>query len=446
LRDFLAYPFAPYKGSFTSRAVRANNKQSSMVLTTVHWSLYTANGETLGTNNPNYTVNVELSGVGPNIVSQQWIIQSVYIDNEDVGFPVYVFFPDTFFAVSCPPNASGWYQVFTNGRNPRIVGIGITDADIANAAKTGVYFTDALMVPYLDQEIASAVDLRLASPFISLGGTGGNLSGLTIQQAGSCLPPGTTLNVNGGGGTGGAATMTLDVWGSIATATISSAGAGYTGSPLITPSNAPVTPAAFNQLGSYVAGNIVSYGGVMYRATTAMAGGAGQGQSPLPAPPSDPRWTQGPVVNLAASLAATVSPIVGGNTIVSNSLYGASALGDQSFNLINLVGSQAVFRDNLFGTPYGSGFIHLTNVFVRQMSLGQLTDVLQWRFEAVDALGTISTLWNFQNMPAQVGVLLEIQGANILLDATKTWRLNAFSSAGGPILLSHSFTWTYNQN
>jgi hypothetical protein len=445
MRDFLSYPFAPYKGSFTSRGVRANNKQASMVLASVHWSLYTANGETLGTNNPNYTVNVDLSGVGPSVVSQQWIIQSVYIDNEDVGFPVYVFFPDTFFAVSCPPNASGWYQVFTNGRNPRIVGIGITDADIVNAVKTGVYFTDALMVPYLDQEIASAVDLRLASPFISLGGTGGSLTGLTIQQAGSCLPVGTSLTVSGGGGTGGTASLTLDVWGSIASAAIVNAGSGYTGPPLIAPSNAPVAPAAFILGGAYVIGNIVSYGGVMYRANTNMPTGGGQLGANLP-PPSDPRWTQGPVVNLATSLVASVSPIVGGNTIVSNSLYGASALGDQTVNLINSIGSSSVFRNNLFGTPYGSGFIHLTNAFVRQLSPGQALDVLLWRFEAIDSLGNISTLWNFQNMPAQVGVLLEIQGANILLDATKTWRLNAFSSGGGAILLSHSFTWTYNQN
>lgn len=442
MRNFLQYPFAPYKGQLTSRAVRANGVQRSMVGSTIVWPLYTANGATLGNNNPNYVVNFELQGVGPNIVSQQWIIQSVYIDNENVGFPVYVFFPDTFFAVSCPPNSSGWYQVFTNGRSPRVCALGITDADIAASATTGVFFTDALMVPYLDQEIASSVDLRRASPTIALSGSGGELQSITIVNGGSRYPVGTGIAISGGGGTGATATCTLDQFGRITGVTIGNRGAGYTGPPVVAPNNANVAASVWNSTRSWNDDDICQYNGYLYECTTAIPAITSDGAHPIP--PNDPtRWFYSGLQNQAtAALSAEVSSITGGSTITSSSLYGASALGDQSINYVNDIGSAAVFRNNLFGTPYGSGFIYLTNAFIAQLSPAVGADVCNWQFENTDN----EVLWAFQSMDAPVtGALLNLQGANIKLDASKTWRLRSTQSAGGAILISHNFTWTYNQ-
>lgn len=167
-RNFLPFPFSPYKGPYTSKPFDTGRGQQKglMVAAEVIWNLYTANGGALGAANPNFNVIFDLNIAGPNSVGTTWIIQSVYIDNEGVDFPVYVYFTDTQFTVSCPANSAGWYQVFTNARKAFVCGIGITDNAIANAQRTRVFFTDSGMVPSLDQEAPSAVSLWLGSTSI----------------------------------------------------------------------------------------------------------------------------------------------------------------------------------------------------------------------------------------------------------------------------------------
>lgn len=146
-----------------------------MVGINVLWNTYLVGLQQLGSANPNFSCAINLNTAGPNSVSQTWNIQSVYIDNEGVDFPVYVYFPDTGFAVSCPANSAGWYQIFTNARQALICGVGITNSAIAAGQQTNVFFTDVPMVPSLDQEIQSSVALFKASSVI-------NSNGATIAQ------------------------------------------------------------------------------------------------------------------------------------------------------------------------------------------------------------------------------------------------------------------------
>lgn len=167
-RNFLSFPFAPYVGTYTSKPFNngRGGQKGTLVAVDVLWASYQANGHNLGAANPNFCVTTNLNTAGPNTVSGTWTIQSVYIDNEGVDFPVYIYFPDSMFAISCPANAAGWYEVYTNARQTLICGIGISDSAIASAQRTRLFFTDVIMVPSLDEERPSSVPLYIGSPLI----------------------------------------------------------------------------------------------------------------------------------------------------------------------------------------------------------------------------------------------------------------------------------------
>ncbi len=174
MRNFLPFPFAPYNGGYTSKAFNngAGRQKGTMVPLRVLWDAYKANGQNLGTNNPNFAVSFDLNTAGPNTVIGTWTIQSVYIDNMGVDFPVYIYFNDTQFPVVSPPNSAGWFQVFSNARAGLIIAEGITDA--TRTEQTAVYFTDVAMVPYIDYELSQGVSLFRASPSIQRGGAFSN--------------------------------------------------------------------------------------------------------------------------------------------------------------------------------------------------------------------------------------------------------------------------------
>lgn len=172
-RNFLSLPLGAYKGGVVSKTFNTGNGRvkGTMVALDLLWPLYQVNNIALGAANPNFVVNFNGTGLGTSAVPNGWFIQSVYIDNEDVDFPVYIYFTDTQFTVSCPANSAGWYQVFTNGRQALIAGIGISDSAISAAQRTRVFFTDAVMTPALDQELPSALALWVGSNVISRPGT-----------------------------------------------------------------------------------------------------------------------------------------------------------------------------------------------------------------------------------------------------------------------------------
>lgn len=155
-RNFLPIPAKAYIGGFSSRAFTRSHGKGTMITASIPWFAYTL---TPGS----FAVTTNLQAAGPNLMPAGWQPQSCYIDNEGVDFPVYVFFPDTQFAISCPANSAGWYEVYTNGLLSIISGIGITQNAITTFQLTRLFFTDVEMTPYLDQEIQSAASLYLAS-------------------------------------------------------------------------------------------------------------------------------------------------------------------------------------------------------------------------------------------------------------------------------------------
>lgn len=191
-RNFLAFPFAPYQGGFSSRAFNTSRAKGTMITASVRWSDYT--------NTPGvFSVTTSLQAAGPNLVPAQWQPQSVYIDNEGVDFPVYVSFQDTQFVVSCPANSAGWYAIYTNGRQALISGIGIVANSLTTNQLTRLFFTDVPMTPYLDQEVQSAVSLWLASnafPRFSINNANYNAPALGDQPTSAtlnCAGPGTAV-------------------------------------------------------------------------------------------------------------------------------------------------------------------------------------------------------------------------------------------------------------
>lgn len=438
-----------------------------MVLASILWPNYRVGTQPLGQNNPNFTININLNNASASTVSQFWMIQSVYIDNENCNFPVYVYFPDTQFTVSCPPNSSGWYQVFTIARNVLVTALGISDFDIQRGAKTGVFFTDAEMVPYLDQEEQTAVNMQLASPVISIGG-GGQILAINVANAGSCYADG-GLSITGGGGAGAQATGQLDQYGRFIGATITNPGSGYSGFPVITPTAGFNPPPLWNGqpgvagqqrqfLGTiwlctvsnafsggwapqqYQPGNIVSFSGSFYTNTTIALPGEEPPNNPwvpydYPTPNADPgHWqNSGVIPDQTATFSSQVASIVSTGSS-STSSYAASALGDQAANYIDVVAG-GIFRQNLFATPFSQGFINITNIYINQLKTG---NSLAWQLE--DAAGAI--LFTFQGAAAN-GPIFELQRCNIRLVASEPWQLRC-TEINGSFVLSHGFAWTYS--
>jgi hypothetical protein len=429
-RNFLAYPFSPYQGALSSKAFNDKRGQPKglMVGLSIIWSLYRVGNQSLGTANPNFTVQANINAAGPNTVAQGWTIESVYIDNENVNFPVYVFFPSTGFAVSCPPNSGGWYQVFTLDRNALITGIGIPAIDIANNVRSNVFFTDAAMVPYLDQEQQTAVQFGLASPLITLGSGGGGLGSIGVVTSGSNFSSG-SLSIVGGGGVGAAAHGTLDSFGRFTSVVIDNPGTGYSGFPVITPTGAQNLFAAWVSQ-DYAAGSTVVFLGTFWQALFSTFG---SGNFP---PNQTSIWSNtGISANTAASFNSTLLPATGGTAIAASSNYNPIACGDQSQNLLDTITAPGVFRNNLWGTPFSSGFIYLTNVFIAALSAGNCN----WQLE--DSLGNV--VWQFDNN-GLAGPQLELQRCNIKLPATSTWRLNCTGRTSN-LLTSHGWAYTYAQ-
>jgi hypothetical protein len=436
-RSFLQFPTVPYNGQYSSKSFNngAGQQKGLMVPLSVVWGSYAVNGVPIGVNNPNLAVSFNLNTAGPTSVSGTWTVQSVYIDNEAVNFSVYVYFTDTQFAISCPANSAGWYSVYTNQRSGLVVGLNIDSDVIVNAETTNVFFTDAFMVPSLDQEEPFSVDFGIVSPFISFGGSGGQLNGLAIVSSGSGFSS-AGLSVTGAGGTGASADGTLNEFGQFTNVFIETPGEGYMGPPVITPTGAQnlIAPWSETHPGGYNTGALVSFSGFYWEYE---GPDATNSTSPPPGNGGEIWGNTGVLVNQPATFSSTVSAISAGSSIVTDDTVAARALGDQVLGFTSVFASAGVFKANLFGTPFASGFIYITSLHVTQLAV---TDVNNWQLQSVD--GT-SVVCQFTTSDAN-GVLLELQGSQIKLPANIEWVLNC-TSAGGSNTISTYFVYTFSQ-
>jgi hypothetical protein len=462
------YPTSNYIGAVYSQPMQIAGNSGRAVKLTFNWLAYGASS-----NNQNIVVNIQLSAGSPSQVAPMLdLIRSIYIDNTGSPDAVYVQFPDTGFTIVAQPNSIGWYPVFTNAFLFMVAVFGITNANIPQCT---MYVTNVKVDAFTDVAIAEVTPQNLASP--ALGG-GSSIFSITPVINGQDYNTG-ALAVTGGGGNGAAAHGILDQWGRFINVVIDDPGVGFTGIPTVTPTGGQTVPPAFTGANNLSSGQKVSYqgtewqwlggGGLGGSIQCGAAGWVSQGYANtnqvnysgfifqaiqnvpngVGAPPGAPSyWRQigsatpaggsGGWLNsgTAAGTLATFSTLLSAssNPIVSNGL-GIPALGDQATNYIDAIAGAGVFRQNLFGTPYDSGFIYVTHIFVSVLLFGAGNT---WIME--DVLGYAP----FTFKPGATGVQLELQKMNMKLDATSNWQLNCTTFAAA-ISVQHAFAFTYAQ-
>lgn len=394
-------------------------------------------------------------------------IRSIYIDNTASALPLFVKFPDTDFTVTAQAYSIGWYPVFTNGFVVQVGCFGFTNTNISDAI---IYITNLQVSAFTDSSLQSVLEQNLSSLVLA---TGSSLASITPVLSGQDYNNG-NMTITGGGGSGATAHGLLDTWGRFTAVVVDNAGTGYTGVPNVTPTGGQTIPPAFNPNGTYAIGQRfvfsgtewlwngpvaiqlnapawngansyppnfqVSYSGIIWRALQ-------QTSFNIPPSTSNHEWqslgspTPGPGgfwVNsgTAAGTTATFSTLLtAAATLITTSSIGVPALGDQAENIISTLAGAGVFVNNLFGSPYGSGFIILTHIDVRALT------------------ASVGTTWVIENANGYrpfafdveaAGQLLSLQKMNMKLDATLTWRLNCTNFVAG-MKCSHGFAWTNTQ-
>jgi hypothetical protein len=162
------------------------------------------------------------------------------------------------------------------------------------------------------------------------------------------------------------------------------------------------------------------------------------------------------VTNIAVSPAVNVeldqstplwkasASITRGNTIYNSNL-GVPALGDQTRQYFGAFNVPGVLANNVFDSPYSSGFIYLTTLDFSYLGMatgGQTIVVL----ESTGIAGILyQFFWTMPNtiIPNSIQKILQLEGLQIKLDATQTWRLRAASTN---ISMGYSATVSFTTN
>lgn len=146
----------------------------------------------------------------------------------------------------------------------------------------------------------------------------------------------------------------------------------------------------------------------------------------------------------AINLWRASSSITRGNTIYNSNL-GVPALGDQTINYFDAPSGLGVIHNNLWGTPFASGFIYLTNFFSSAIwNTTSTGDSLQF---VIESTGSAGILFNFYAQCAQSVFQILFQGSamNIKLDATQTWRIRVTHiNISASMVIQNTLNWTNN--
>lgn len=161
MRNFNAVPAFDYIGAPFYRPLNYGGIAGMGIPLAFNWISYGAS-----TANPNICVKVSLKS--QETAKRVPSIRSVYIDNMNSNTPIYVYFPDTQYAVVCKPNCSGWYKAYTGELAFWVIGLGFVTNDIPS---TSIIVTNLEIENAIDVEIDSAVALWKASAAISRGNT-----------------------------------------------------------------------------------------------------------------------------------------------------------------------------------------------------------------------------------------------------------------------------------
>lgn len=140
------------------------------------------------------------------------------------------------------------------------------------------------------------------------------------------------------------------------------------------------------------------------------------------------------------------SPVISRGTSIYNSAFGVPALGDQ-FATALLNAAIAGNTAGLWGTPYSSGFLYLTNLVVTCVGVFSgvvgLNENGGFQLESTGVGGVLLPLqFDSTQNPANGGAqLLTMSGLQIKLDATQTWRGRITTPVSqGALLIVSAFT------
>lgn len=452
-----------YIGTIYSVPMQIAGKSGRAVPLYFDWISYGA-----GNKNQNIVAAINLGSSRSNQAAPVFdLIRSIYIDNLGSAVPLFVQFDDTGFTVTAQPYSDGWYPVFTNGFAFHIAAFGFTDTNVSQAR---MYVSNVPVVAFTDVSLQAVLNQSLSSP--SIGGGSGVGSIAVIIQGQDYING--NLTISGAGVSGCTAHGVLDNFGRFVSVVVDTPGTGALGAVTVTPTGGQALPPAFDPVGGvyaggakvyyngtewqwnvgshtinvgvgawtsstfYNAGNQTNFGGNIY---LALANSFGQQPNTSPAAwgllgsavPTGLGWTNsGTAPGTTATFASTLSA---NSSSIITSGFAPEALGDQGINLTNKITGTGIFADNLFGTPYATGFIYLTHIFVNVLSFGAGNI---WQF------GNALDYVPFSFEPGAAGIQLDLQKMNMKLDATVDWALFC-TTFGANITVSHAFVWTYSQ-
>lgn len=478
--NFSPYPYAAYQGPLVSKPYARFGQSGSIVSCSINWSQYGVGLEPLGNLQPNFVVIVNFQASAT--VPQPFLVASCYVDNLGSDVPLYVYFPDTGYTITVAADSEGWFPVISNSPVAWIIALNLETGFLP---LTKVFFTDLYVPPYVNVSTPQSLGLELASPLISLGG-GSSIASIVPDVSGQSYQSG-AITISGGGGSGATAVGTLDMWGRFTAVAVVAGGTGFTGVPIVTATALNPAAAQFNGTVTYDPGVKVSYNNIEWECDTSVpiqCGAATWNQTTA----DGPGYPTGSQVNDGAGniwqattnrplsapgfggwgLVGSAVPTTSGNWLSSGSPGGIGAtftitltgstspieivsqgtgpraLGDQSACYVDsFTTDNFVFRHNLFGTPFASGFIYLTHIDI-SVPFCDSGSELTWQMENSEGFVLYEWLYESFSDTSNPGTIMRLQGMNVKLDATVEWRLRCTLGPAQTNIQS-AFTWTYNQ-
>lgn len=150
----------PYQGTPYSVPVSICGRASRVVPINIDWNTYWQ----LAGNTGSVAVALNLdAGRVPASGGVLDAIKAVKIDNTNSTVPIYVWFPDTFDTVTCPPQTVATLPVLTGTRQAVIATQGLTAGSIP---QTKLFFVDTDLLPLVDPALQISFPQHLGSPLI----------------------------------------------------------------------------------------------------------------------------------------------------------------------------------------------------------------------------------------------------------------------------------------
>lgn len=139
------------------------------------------------------------------------------------------------------------------------------------------------------------------------------------------------------------------------------------------------------------------------------------------------------------------SPTITRGTTIFNQNFGSPALGDQIFSVASNFSTGGILS-NVFGSPYSTGFIYITSMFVKAfVPAGAATGLWNVVLESTGISGILFTFGDVAILNQNMAPTAQMSNMNVQLDATQTWQLRC-TAAQSVIVIQAHFAFTVNPN